>query len=119
MSSSPKPPPAPDYQGAAQATAQGNLEAIKYQTEANRINQYTPWGSSTWNQDANGKWTQTETLAPELAQALQSQLQIQQGRSDLANKMLGAVGQSYGFTGPNRPAIPNVTSTCKLIQAST
>lgn len=46
--SSPEAPPAPDYAGAAEATAAGNLEATKYATQANRVNQYTPWGSSTW-----------------------------------------------------------------------
>lgn len=42
-------PKQPDYVGAAQATAQGNLEAAKYATQANRVNQYTPWGSLTWS----------------------------------------------------------------------
>lgn len=101
MSSSPKAPPAPDYTGAAQATAQGNLDAIKYQTEANRVNQYTPYGSSTWSKDPYGRWTQTETLSPELAAALQSQMNVQQGRSALADRMLGAVANSYGFTSPS------------------
>lgn len=43
-------PPPPDYEGAARATAQGNLEATKYATEANRINQFTPYGSLTYRQ---------------------------------------------------------------------
>lgn len=47
--SAPAAPPAPDYSGAATATAAGNLEAAKYATEANRVNQTTPWGSVTWN----------------------------------------------------------------------
>lgn len=45
------PPPSPDYAGAAQATAAGNLDAAKYTTEANRINQYTPYGSSTYSRN--------------------------------------------------------------------
>lgn len=40
--------PSIDYKGAAEATAKGNLEAIREQLQANRVNQYTPWGSSTW-----------------------------------------------------------------------
>ena len=39
------PPPAPDYAGAAQATAAGNLEAARANAAANRVNQYTPYGS--------------------------------------------------------------------------
>lgn len=41
-------PPTPDYAAAAQATAQGNREAAEYATNANRINQYTPYGSLTY-----------------------------------------------------------------------
>lgn len=104
MASSPKPAPAPDYVGAANATAAGNLEAVKYQTEANRVNQYSPWGSSTWTKDKDGKWTQTETLAPELQAALNSQLAIQQGKSDQAQSMLQSVKDSYSqpFNAPDR-----------------
>jgi len=47
----PSPPPAPDYTGAARATAAGNLEAAKYTAEANRINQYTPYGSLTFSKN--------------------------------------------------------------------
>lgn len=45
-----KAPPAPDYASAAQATAQGNLEATRAATKANRINQYTPYGTLTYSQ---------------------------------------------------------------------
>lgn len=44
------PPPAPNYVGAAQATAAGNLEAAQYATKANRVNQYSPFGSITYSQ---------------------------------------------------------------------
>lgn len=46
----PSPPPAPDYTAAANATAAGNLEAARAATQANRINQYTPYGSLTYTQ---------------------------------------------------------------------
>jgi len=42
-------PPAPDYAAAAQQTAAGNLETAKYTTEANRVNQITPYGNLTYN----------------------------------------------------------------------
>lgn len=44
-------PKTPDYTAAAEATSQGNLDLAKYTTEANRINQYTPWGSMTYTND--------------------------------------------------------------------
>jgi len=43
-------PAAPDYTAAANATAAGNLETAKYTTAANRINQYTPYGSLVYSQ---------------------------------------------------------------------
>lgn len=43
------PPPAPDYRGAAEQTAAGNLQLLNAQTVANRPNQVTPWGTSTWS----------------------------------------------------------------------
>lgn len=52
------PPPAPDYTGAAKATAAGNLENAKYTTEANRVNQYTPYGSSTYTNNPTTSFDQ-------------------------------------------------------------
>lgn len=49
MDSGPAPSPAPDYAGAAKATAEGNAANLQAQTVANRPNQVTPWGSSTWS----------------------------------------------------------------------
>ena len=70
-----KPPPPPDYAGAAEQTAAGDLEIAKYQTLANRPDEYGPEGSRTWQQgpdpsnpDAT-KWTATTTLNPEAQKA--------------------------------------------------
>jgi hypothetical protein len=41
-------PPAPDYAAAAEQKAAGDLEMARYATQANRPNQYTPWGSLVW-----------------------------------------------------------------------
>lgn len=43
-------PEAPDYIGQANATAQGNLNAARSQTTANRIDQVTPYGSIKYTQ---------------------------------------------------------------------
>jgi hypothetical protein len=43
-------PPPPDYAGAAQQTAQGNLEAARAAAAANRVNQVTPYGTLTYSQ---------------------------------------------------------------------
>ena len=47
--SKPKAPATPDYAAAANATAQGNLDAVRAQTAANRVNQVTPYGSLTYS----------------------------------------------------------------------
>ncbi len=89
-----KAPPPPDYSAAANATAQGNLEMAKYSTNANRINQQTPYGSLTYEYtpqfDAEGKetgagWTQTETLTPQAQAALDQQLALNQKYGEVAN----------------------------------
>ena len=79
------PPPAPDYAGAATATAAGNLEAAKYATKANRINQTTPYGSLTYSQNPDETWNQTETLTPQAQQALDQQLTLNKKYGEVAN----------------------------------
>jgi hypothetical protein len=41
-----------------------NTKVADYQTQANRINQNTPFGSTNFSQDANGQWSQQTGLAP-------------------------------------------------------
>jgi len=48
--SKPDAPPPPDYRGAAEATAAGDLEKARLQTLANRPDEFTPYGSRTWQQ---------------------------------------------------------------------
>lgn len=82
------PPPAPDYASAAKATAAGDLEMAKYATEANRINQFTPYGSLTYERPSttnNNTWTQRETLTPQAQAALDQQLALNQKYGETAN----------------------------------
>lgn len=91
---SPSAPPPPDYRAAAEETAAGNLEAAKYATQANRINQFTPYGSLTYSYtpqyDAQGQetgagWTQTMDLTPQAQAALDQQLALNQKYGEVAN----------------------------------
>jgi hypothetical protein len=92
-------PPAPDYSGAAQATAQGNLDAARTAVAANRVNQYTPYGSleysinpqSQWDIYGNPTWSAVQKLAPEQQQLLDIQNQTSLGLGNLAGKGLGYV----------------------------
>lgn len=80
-------PPTPDYVGAANATAAGNLDMARLQTEANRVNQITPYGSLTYSQDPNNQdsWTQTQTLSPQAQATLDKQMQLSDKYADVAN----------------------------------
>jgi hypothetical protein len=93
---------APDYTGAANATAAGNLANLNAQTAANRVNQYTPWGNQTWSQNSNGQWSQLTSLTPAEQKALTSQQTIQQNQSNLAQNLQGQVNQTMlgGFSAP-------------------
>jgi hypothetical protein len=92
----PSAPAAPNYAAAAQETAQGNLDAARAATAANRVNQVTPYGRleySVTGQDPYGNptWTATQSLSPQQQQLLDYQNQTSIGLGQLANKGLGYV----------------------------
>ena len=68
----------PNYSNAAQETAAGNLANAQATTQANRVNQNTPYGSLNYVQgtDANGNptWTANQTAAPQLGNAINANL---------------------------------------------
>lgn len=108
-------PPPPDYRGAAQEQAQASVEQTNMQNYANRPTQITPFGTQSWQTNAvidpaTGQrvtqWTQNTQLAPQSQAALDSQLALQQGRSDLAQGFMGRVAQGYQnpFDWQNLPA---------------
>ncbi len=98
MSDSPSPPPAPDYAGAAQQTAAGNLEAAQYATKANRVNQYTPYGNLIYSQDnpsdPNSQWSSRIDLSPTGQQLLNYSDQSQLGLGEQTGQALGRVNDS-------------------------
>lgn len=108
-------PPPPDYMGAALEQAKASKEVTNIQNWANRPNQTNPWGSTTWNTEkaidpATGqevtKWSQNTALNPQLQQALDSQIGIQNQRSGLAGSFMDRVRSEYGqpFDYSNAPA---------------
>ena len=100
-----KAPAPPDYTAAAEQTAEGNAQAMRDQTYANRVNQYNPWGDLTYDSyqaidPSTGKsvtrWNQNQTLTPELQAALEAEMSLQKGRSELGAGMMGDLQQDYG-----------------------
>jgi predicted nucleic acid-binding protein len=86
------------YFGAAQAQSLGNLAGAQQASQANKVNQVTPYGSLNYSQQTdaygNPSWTATQSLSPELQSLTQSSLQGLQASQ--ANPMYGInPGQTY------------------------
>lgn len=95
----------PDMRQAAIAQGEANREVVRDQTFANRPDQFTPFGYTTWNPyrtvdpstgEATTAWQQTSGLTPELQSILNKQIAIQSGRSDIAGALTGRLGQEFG-----------------------
>lgn len=95
MSDAPSPPPAPDYTGAAQATAAGNLEAARFATKANRIDQHTPYGNQVFTDLGDDKWRSDISLAPEAKDTLDAQLSLSKGLGNLGTSALDRTTGAY------------------------
>lgn len=100
-------PEPPDYAAAAQQQADSSREVTEQQTWANRPTLNTPFGQQSWDvtptwDPSTGQylnsWTQNTNLTPEAQNALDSQMNIQQGRSNLAESLLGRAQDEYGDT---------------------
>ena len=94
----------PDYSGAAVAQGEANREVVRDQTFANRPDQFTPWGATSWTPyqatdpatgEATTAWSQTQSLTPELQDILNKQIAIQSGRSDVAGALTGRMGTEF------------------------
>src|SRR5690606_23994513 len=88
----PKTPRAPDPQVTADAQAQANRQAIYDSARVNRYDQYTPYGSVTWDRPSSdpSTWTQNVNLSPEYQQRFQNE-------NDLALAVGGAANRQAGF----------------------
>lgn len=102
-------PPPPDYAGAAQATAQGNLQMAREAVEANRVNQFTPYGSLTWKrpqETGKGVWEQYTNLTPEAQQALDQQMALNRKYGETANIGFDKVRNLFESPGLDTSALP-------------
>jgi hypothetical protein len=116
-------PAAPDYTAAANATAAGNLDAAKYATQANRINQYTPYGSLTYKAptDPNGTWEQYTALTPEGQRLLDQNNKTSQGLANLQDTSTARVAgqQNAGWGDQNlvqSPFNPGETAQAAILR---
>jgi len=89
-------PPPPDYAGAARETAAGNLDAARANIAANRVNQFTPYGSLEYTMSGEDKygnpmWSATQKFSPEQQQLFDIQNQLSIGTGKLGQQGLGYV----------------------------
>jgi len=99
------PPDPPDYTAAAEATGEASRQNIEQQTWANRPSQVNPWGTVDWGRESVwddtteqyiNDWTQTTNLNPQSQAALDAQLGLATGRSELAGGMMGDIEGMMG-----------------------
>jgi hypothetical protein len=115
FSDPPSPPPAPDYRGAAQETAAGNLDAARAAAAANRVNQVTPYGNLDYavtgsDPYGNPTWTATTSLNDVGRQLLGTQNAASLGLGQTINAQLGNVQNvmGQGFNPQTAPITTNV-----------
>jgi hypothetical protein len=94
--SKPAKPKAPDYTALANQQSQLSQQLALQQTRANRPTQITPWGTVSWTEDPSGDWTQRIELSPQQQAALNAQMATQEGLSNLAQSLIGRVGETFG-----------------------
>jgi hypothetical protein len=86
----------PDYTGAAQQTAQGNIDAARLATAANRVNQVTPYGSLNYeitgsDPYGNPTWTATTKLSKDQQDLYNYDIATSKGLGKLQQKGLNYV----------------------------
>ena len=111
----PQAPAAPDYVGAANATAAGNLQAAQTAAAANRVNQVTPYGNLDYTQSGtdsqgNPTWTAATTLSPTGEKLLNAQNDTSIGLSNLLGTQTMNVANAIneGFNPNLNPLITGV-----------
>lgn len=105
--SSPKTPPAPDPVATAAAQTAANKETAIANARLNNVNQYTPYGSLLYTEEAGPegtpKFTSRINLSPEQQQILDYQNQGDIGTAKLGVDQLGrisnAVASPYSYSG--------------------
>jgi hypothetical protein len=106
----PKAPAAPDYSAAARETSQGNIDAARVATAANRVNQVTPYGNLDYKitgEDPYGNptWTATTSLSEVGQQLLDNQNAASLGLGTTINSALSRVQDTMGQGfNPNLPS---------------
>lgn len=113
--SKPQAPAAPDPTQTIAAQTQSNVSTATANANLNRVDQYTPYGSSTYqitgtNPDGTPSYSQTVALSPQQQQLLNM---TQQGEQTLGQTALGTLGnvQNAYQTPFSNSGLPQVTGS--------
>jgi hypothetical protein len=94
-------PDVPDYMGLAKIQAKNNLDAIRAQAQANRVNQYTPYGNLVYSRSNQGGFDENGYKA-----AMDSYNRSLSSYRP-SNGLTGMAGAATSGFGGNRPVMPN------------
>lgn len=109
----PSAPATPDYTGAAQATASGNLDAARLAAKANRVNTYTPYGDITYAQSPSDQdlWSANVTLDPTQQKLLDQQNQTSLSLAGLQDQAFNKVSDQLNVPTPEAYDPTKATNT--------
>ena len=106
-------PATPDYAGAAQQTAAGNLEMARTSAKANRVNYNTPYGSLNYSQNPNDQdqWTADVSLSPAQQALMSQQDKTSQNLANMTDSATSRVGDAFGQALPESYDPTKATNT--------
>jgi hypothetical protein len=123
--SPPSAPAAPNYTAAAQATSQGNLDAARQATAANRVNQVTPYGNLNYaitgaDPYGNPTWTATQSLSPDQQELYNMDIATSKGLGQLQSTGLNYVQNMMAnpFNTASLPALQSSAGSPNMQQLS-
>jgi len=105
--SPPKPPPAPDYAGAAQAQGAANVETARLEGRMNRPDVVSPYDITRVTDLGDDRFLQTYSLTPEYEAQRKKQVGISDAYLDTAGRLLGGLPQE-SFSLANLPSQPGM-----------
>ena len=116
--SPPKPPPAPDYAGAAQAQGAANVETARLEGRMNRPDVVSPYDITRVTDLGDDRFLQTYSLTPEYEAQRVKQVGISDAYLDTAGRLLGGLPQE-SFSLANLPSQPGMIDRSNFAQVPT
>ena len=116
--SPPKPPPAPDYAGAAQAQGAANVETARLEGRMNRPDVVSPYDITRVTDLGDDRFLQTYSLTPEYEAQRVKQVGISDAYLDTAGRLLSGLPQE-SFSLANLPSQPGMIDRSNFAQIPT